>query len=957
MVVLITVIFVSFATNITLYKLKPQYQASATLGVMINEAAAEQIKYDELLANQLLIKSYKDFIKSRAVISEVIKDLNLIGMTNQDLEKITQVQLNPDSSMIKILVRHENPLLARDIANKISYVFIQKSSELLKVNNIKIVDIASVNKEPVYPQTNLIIALSFLAGVFISLIFILIITYVDDTIRDSKEIALKTRLNLVGVIPDVKIRLRLKMSKQLIEIDHYSRQLAEDAFQLLITNLQLNFSDMKVFSVVSFNPREGKTSVAMNAAIAATKIGKRVLYIDANLRRKQNMRFRKDKSLKGLSDLCEGVEIKDIICQTNIDNLEYVTSGEKRVDPVKFLNSRIFEWFLERLSNQYDLIFIDTSPIVKYIDGAIISKKSSGVLIVAKAHKTQYKHIECIKSHLNIYDATIVGTVINRVAIKEYKSWLLGEGESSQPVDKDRDKLNSGNSEEVNIITNSDPENKSKLEVAVEKEQIIYPMEDENELETSDSNSNDGLKNELELGDGKFIQPVDQHKNELVMGESSGFSTKQKICIIGLGYIGLPTAIMFATHGHKTIGVDINQNVVDDINKVRKTSQEPFLNIFLQAAVKSGNLKAQLVPEESDVFIIAVPTPIKPDKTADMSFVIDALECILPYLREGNIVILESTSPPGTVKDYIVPLLSKSGLKIGEQLMVAHSPERVLPGRLLNELVENSRIVGGINKKSAEMTKDLYKTFVNGDIHLTDATTAEMCKIIENTFRDVNIAFANELAILCEKVGIDAWEVIELCNMHPRVNIHQPGPGVGGHCIAVDPWFIVEKYPEATKIISLARRTNDSMPEYVADKIDYILGDIYGEKKITILGITYKPDVDDMRESPIAHLLELLIQRGYLNISIVDPYIKNNEVKTEKILSAALNSDLILLGVNHREFAEIDFSEVASVMRNKNLLDTRNYLNKKEMEQLGFRYYLLGRRLEGEWKDQEESCY
>lgn len=418
---------------------------------------------------------------------------------------------------------------------------------------------------------------------------------------------------------------------------------------------------------------------------------------------------------------------------------------------------------------------------------------------------------------------------------------------------------------------------------------------------------------------------------------------KKKICIIGLGYIGLPTAVMFATHGHKIVGVDLNDNIISTLNNARSTIKEPYLDILVQAAVKSGNLVAQKVPEESDVFIIAVPTPVKPDKTADMSFVVAAAKTIVPHVREGNMVILESTSPPGTVHEVLVPILAESGLEIGEQLMVAHSPERVLPGRILIELVENNRIIGGVNRKSAEAVKDLYKTFVNGEIYLTDVTTAEMCKIVENTYRDVNIALANELAVICEKTGISAWEVIRLSNKHPRVNIHQPGPGVGGHCLAVDPWFIVQRYPKETNIISLARRTNDAMPEYLANKIDHILRDISGKKKITVFGVTYKPDIDDIRESPIVYLIELLRQRADYDIGIFDPYVKSGAYKTEDLHSAAGGSDLILLGVNHKEFASVDFRSVALVMRHKNMLDTRNFLNGAELEQLGFRYFLLGR--------------
>lgn len=416
----------------------------------------------------------------------------------------------------------------------------------------------------------------------------------------------------------------------------------------------------------------------------------------------------------------------------------------------------------------------------------------------------------------------------------------------------------------------------------------------------------------------------------------------KKICIIGLGYIGLPTAAMFATHGHKIIGVDINEEVVNALNQGKITITEPYLDILVQAAVTSGNLTGKAKPEEADAFIIAVPTPITEDKKADMSCVISAAKSIVPYLRKGNMVILESTSPPGTVKDLMVPILAGSGLKIGEELFVAHSPERVLPGRILIELVENNRIIGGINRKSAELVRDLYKTFVRGQIFLTDSTTAEMCKLMENTFRDVNIALANELAKICEQAGINAWEVIELCNKHPRVNLHQPGPGVGGHCIAVDPWFVCEKFPETAKIIETARRINDSMPEYVFERIETILRDIKGKRTVTILGITYKPDIDDTRESPILHLIDLLKQSGRYNVRIVDPYVKGFPGQVNDIVEASADSDLILLGVNHKEFKNIDWAKAAGVMRNRNILDTRNFFDKDQIKSARFSYFLLG---------------
>lgn len=417
---------------------------------------------------------------------------------------------------------------------------------------------------------------------------------------------------------------------------------------------------------------------------------------------------------------------------------------------------------------------------------------------------------------------------------------------------------------------------------------------------------------------------------------------KKKICIIGLGYIGLPTAAMFATHGHSIVGVDVKQEVVDSLNRGKIIIEEPYLDIMVQAAVTSGNLRAQLLPEEADVFIISVPTPINADKTADMSYVSMSTQSIVPFLREGNIIVLESTSPPRTVEDLIIPILKTSGLSIGTQLLVAHSPERVLPGKILIELVENSRIVGGINKASCEAVRDLYRTFVKGDIYLTDATTAEMCKLMENTFRDVNIALANELAKLCEKIGINVWDVIKLSNKHPRVNLHQPGPGVGGHCLAVDPWFIVEKEPELASIIKLSRMTNDSMPHHVFERSKGILSNLSGKKKVTILGATYKPNIDDIRESPIMELYELFKHDADFDVNIYDPHIISHEFVCKNLEEAVSEGHLIILGVNHDAFAKIDFSNLQPLMAEANILDTRNYFDRTTLTAAGFNSYLLG---------------
>jgi UDP-N-acetyl-D-mannosaminuronic acid dehydrogenase len=414
-----------------------------------------------------------------------------------------------------------------------------------------------------------------------------------------------------------------------------------------------------------------------------------------------------------------------------------------------------------------------------------------------------------------------------------------------------------------------------------------------------------------------------------------------KICVIGLGYIGLPTAAMFANAGMDVFGVDKNKKVTNALNKGEIVIEEAGLADFIKEVVSSGKLKALDTPREAEAFIIAVPTPITKDKCADMSYVEGATRSIVPYLRKGNIIILESTSPVGTVDSLMLPILEESGLIAGSDFYLGHSPERVIPGKILYELVNNDRIAGGIDAESARRIADLYKSFVKGEIYETDARTAELCKLSENTFRDVNIAFANELAKICEELGINVWELIEICNKHPRVNIHQPGPGVGGHCIAVDPWFIAEKKPELANIIRLSRETNDSMPEFVADRAAKILGSIQ-HPKVTVLGITYKPDVDDMRESPIVTLVSILRER-HITVSICDPLVKGEGGALDDPAQAAAGSDLLILGVNHKFFKNLDFASLGAVMRTRNFLDTRNFADAKAAEKAGFNVYLLGK--------------
>lgn len=413
-----------------------------------------------------------------------------------------------------------------------------------------------------------------------------------------------------------------------------------------------------------------------------------------------------------------------------------------------------------------------------------------------------------------------------------------------------------------------------------------------------------------------------------------------KICVLGLGYIGLPTAAMFATHGFEVIGVDTDPNVVNIINHGDVHIREPGLRTLVQAAVKSGNLFARSEPERADVFIIAVPTPLKA-KRADLSHVESAARSIVPHLEKGNLAILESTSPPTTTENLVALILEQSGLKAGVDFYLAHCPERVLPGNILKEIIENDRIIGGINFKSAEKAKELYSTFVEGKIYLTDARTAELVKIMENTYRDVNIALANELSNICAKLGIDAWEVIELANKHPRVNFLRPGPGVGGHCLAVDPWFIVEKVPETAKLIRLSREINDNQPAVVVEIIDEMTKGI-PEPKITVLGVAYKGNVDDPRESPAIAIIDMLKERE-CKLGIYDPHVTNFEYELSGLEEAFEKSDCAVLIADHKEFKYLSPEELGKLMRTKQVLDTRKCLNLEKWKAAGFKVRLLGK--------------
>ncbi|WP_243495265.1 nucleotide sugar dehydrogenase [Priestia aryabhattai] len=418
----------------------------------------------------------------------------------------------------------------------------------------------------------------------------------------------------------------------------------------------------------------------------------------------------------------------------------------------------------------------------------------------------------------------------------------------------------------------------------------------------------------------------------------------KKLCVVGLGYIGLPTAVMFANHGLYVHGVDVNEKAVELIKNKQLHIEENGLQERLESAVDNGHFTVGTTAEEADIFIIAVPSPINEDKTANLNYVREATKSIVHYVRKGNLVILESTVPPRTVEDVMLPVLKETGLELGSELFVSHSPERVIPGKVFEELVNNDRIVGGINEESSRLTVELYKTFVKGNIHVTDATTAEMVKVIENTYRDVNIAFANELAKISEKIGVNAWEAIKLANYHPRVNIHLPGPGVGGHCIAVDPWFLTELQPELAKIISLSRQTNDSMPEYTALKTKSLLdekGIQHG--RVAVLGLAFKGNIDDMRESPSTDVLYHLGKLG-VDYTAFDPHIKENKIErqTQSLNEAVAHADVILILTDHNEFKELLPSSVENHMRTKIIFDTKNCIQRNQWKAAGFDVVLLG---------------
>ncbi|GJH13801.1 UDP-N-acetyl-D-mannosamine dehydrogenase [Caballeronia novacaledonica] len=410
----------------------------------------------------------------------------------------------------------------------------------------------------------------------------------------------------------------------------------------------------------------------------------------------------------------------------------------------------------------------------------------------------------------------------------------------------------------------------------------------------------------------------------------------ETISVIGLGYIGLPTAAAFAARRKKVIGVDVNQHAVDTINRGEIHIVEPELDMLVQAAVTQGHLKATTTPQAADAFLIAVPTPFSDGFKPDLSYIEAASRAVAPVLKKGDLVVLESTSPVGATEQMAAWMAEmRPDLSFPQQrgeasnIRVAHCPERVLPGHVIRELVENDRIIGGMTPRCSDAARTLYQTFVTGECVITDARTAEMCKLTENASRDVGIAFANELSLICDRLDINVWELIKLANRHPRVNILQPGPGVGGHCIAVDPWFIVDSAPDEARLIRTARTVNDHKPHWVIERVKRA-ATRFKEPVIACLGLAFKANIDDLRESPAVEIVSALADACVAEVVVVEPNISvlpealRGTVELTDLTNAIGSADIVVLLVNHREFAVLDSSRLLS----KVLIDTRGMFSR-----------------------------
>lgn len=395
------------------------------------------------------------------------------------------------------------------------------------------------------------------------------------------------------------------------------------------------------------------------------------------------------------------------------------------------------------------------------------------------------------------------------------------------------------------------------------------------------------------------------------------------INVIGLGYIGLPTALMLASHGVEVTGTDYNEDTVKTLNSGYTTFKEKGLNSLFESALKAG-ITFTTKYQRTDTYIISVPTPYdKFSKKIDACYIIEAIKSVIEIAEKGSIIIIESTVSPGTIDKFIRPILEEKGITIGEDIHLVHAPERIIPGNMIYELLHNNRTIGADNREIGDKVKKIYASFCQGEIIVTDIRTAEMTKVVENTFRAVNIAFANELAKICRYDHMDVYEIIRICNMHPRVNILQPGPGVGGHCISVDPWFLVGDYPSLAKVIDESMKTNDQMPDFVLNRIYEIMKtkNITDTSKVGLYGLTYKEDVDDIRESPTLQLLESQKKHLAKGLKVYDPFIKEDIVENQyHNLDDFLNDiDMVVIMVAHTEI-----KNSMDKLKSKIVFDTRN---------------------------------
>ncbi len=416
-----------------------------------------------------------------------------------------------------------------------------------------------------------------------------------------------------------------------------------------------------------------------------------------------------------------------------------------------------------------------------------------------------------------------------------------------------------------------------------------------------------------------------------------------RICVLGLGYIGLPTACLLATHGHQVLGVDLRADLVENVNESRTAFREPGLGDLIAQARSLEKLVADTEPEPSDIFVIAVPTPIDKDvQTADLGYLRQAVTSVSKYLREGNLVVLESTVPPGTCQRLVIPILEASSLQCDRDFYLAYCPERAIPGNTIHEMIHDNRVIGADSNESAVKARELYSSFVSGSLSTTNLCTAETIKLMENAYRDVNIALVNEFARIAEENRIDVWEAIEIANKHPRVRMLKPGPGVGGHCLAIDPWFLTES-SGVGRIIPMAREINYFMAKHTLKLVISLVADIKNPI-ISVLGAAYKGDVDDVRESPTLRFIKLAENEGF-KIRVFDPLVVKFEYELMSFEDTLRGSDCLVLMTDHSCFRQIEPRTVSSLLRNRNLVDTRNLLNHKEWREAGFRIKVIGNGL------------